>query len=335
MTVRVAINGFGRIGKNILRIYLEGGRDIEIAAINSTSGPEPHAHLLKYDSVYGVLPEDVTVKENAIEVGGKEILFTAERDPENLPWEKLGIDVVLEATGKLRKRVDAEKHIKAGAKKVIITAPAEEPDITIVMGVNHKNYDPSKHNIISAASCTTNCLAPVAKVLNDKFGIINGLLTTVHAFTADQMLVDKPHRDYRRARAASLSIVPTTTGAAKAIALIIPELEGKMNGISLRVPVPTVSIIDLVANVNKKVTVEEVNEALKNAAADELNGVLDYTEEPLVSSDFIKNPFSSIVDGLSTMVIDENVVKVLSWYDNEYGYACRVMDLTTYCITGK
>ena len=334
MAIRVAINGFGRIGKSILRIYLEEDRDVEIVAINSTSGPEPHAHLLKYDSVYGIIPEDVKVEGNKMIVGEEEIIFTAERNPEDLPWDELDIDVVVEATGVFRKKADAEKHIKAGAKKVIITAPAQEPDITIVMGVNHEDYDPEKHHVISAASCTTTCLAPVAKVINDEFGINNGLLTTIHAYTADQMLIDKPHRDLRRARAAALSIVPTTTGAAKAISLIIPELEGKMNGISLRVPVPTVSVIDLVANIDKKTTAEEVNNVHRSAANDKYKGVLDYTEEPLVSSDFIKNPYSSIVDGLSTMVIDDDVVKVLAWYDNEYGYACRVMDLITYSITG-
>jgi len=332
MAVRAAINGFGRIGKNLLRICMEGRRDIEIAAINSTSGPEAHAHLFKYDSIYGTFPGDIRVTQNSITIYEKEILFTAERNPEKLPWKELDIDVVLESTGKIKKRKDAFKHIEAGAKKVIITAPADEADITIVMGVNHNLYDPSKHEIISAASCTTNCLAPVVKVIHDEFGIINGSLTTVHSYTADQMLVDKPHKDLRRARGAALSIIPTTTGAAKAIGLIIPELKGKLNGIAFRVPTPAVSIVDFVAAVKREVTVNEVNNALKSAASGELNGILGFTTEPLVSSDFIKNPLSSIVDGLSTMVIDGSTVKILSWYDNEYGYANRVLDLASFCF---
>lgn len=335
MATRVAINGFGRIGKNLLRIIMEHSLDFEVAAINSTSGPQAHAHLFKYDSIYGIFPGQVEATHNSIIINGKEIPFTAEADPAKLPWKQLGVDVVFESTGKLKKRADAEKHLVAGASKVIITAPADEAaDITVVMGVNHRMYDPQKHDIISAASCTTNCLAPVVHVLNRSFGVQNGSLTTVHAYTADQRLVDKPHKDLRRARSAGLSIIPTSTGAAKAIGLIIPELKGKLNGFAFRVPTPTVSIVDFVANVGRPTTAQEVNDALQSASAGELKGVLGFTTEPLVSVDFAKNPLSSIVDGLSTMVIDGTLVKVLSWYDNEYGYSCRVLDLAKY-ITGE
>jgi glyceraldehyde 3-phosphate dehydrogenase len=334
MATRIAINGFGRIGKNLLRIIKENSLDFEVVAINSTSGPEAHAHLLKYDSIYGIFPGQVEVTKSSIIIDGREIPFTAEADPANLPWKQLDVDVVFESTGKLKKRADNEKHLLAGASKVIITAPADEAaDATIVVGVNHDVYDAQKHDIISAASCTTNCLAPVVHVLNKNFGVQNGSLTTVHAYTADQRLVDKPHKDLRRARSAGLSIIPTSTGAAKAIGSIIPELKGKLNGFAFRVPTPTVSIVDFVANLNKSVTSEEVNDALKSASKGELKGVLGFTMEPLVSVDFSKNPMSSIVDGLSTMVIDGTVVKVLSWYDNEYGYSCRVLDLAKY-ITG-
>jgi glyceraldehyde 3-phosphate dehydrogenase len=331
MKVRVAINGFGRIGKNALRIWLEGKKaEIEVVAINSTSGPRPHAHLFKYDSIYGVFPGSVDASDDALIINGKSIPFFAEKDPEKLPWDELGVDMVIESTGKLKKRQDAAKHLKAGAKRVIITAPAEDVDRTIVMGVNEGDFSPEKDFILSSASCTTNCLAPVVKVLDKNLKIINGSLTTVHSYTADQQLVDKPHKDLRRARGAAMSIIPTTTGAAKAIGLVIPHLSGKLNGCAFRVPTPAVSIIDFVANVAKPTSKEEVNSLLKDASYGELKGILDYTEEPLVSADFLKNPHSSIVDGLSTMVIDDRVIKVLAWYDNEYGYTMRVLDLAEY-----
>ncbi|MCG0275782.1 MAG: type I glyceraldehyde-3-phosphate dehydrogenase [Thermosediminibacteraceae bacterium] len=331
MKVRVAINGFGRIGKNALRIWLEGNHpDIELVAINSTSGPRPHAHLFKYDSIYGVFPGSVDASDDALIINGKPIPFFAEKDPEKLPWGELGIDIVIESSGKFRKRQDAEKHLKAGAKRVIITAPAEDADNTIVMGVNEGDFSPEKDFILSSASCTTTCLAPVVKVLDENLKIINGSMTTVHAYTADQSLVDKTHKDLRRARAAALSIIPTTTGAAKAIGLVIPHLAGKLNGLAFRVPTPSVSIIDFVANVEKSTTKEEVNALFKKAAQGELKGILDYTEEPLVSTDFLKNPHSSIIDGLSTMVIGDRMVKVLAWYDNEYGYTMRVLELASY-----
>jgi len=331
MKIKVAINGFGRIGKNALRIWLEGrAEDIEVVAINSTSGPRPHAHLFKYDSIYGIYPGSVDASDDVLLVDGKAIPFFAEKDPEKLPWKELGVDVVIESTGKIKKREDAEKHLKAGAKRVIITAPAEDADRTIVMGVNERDFDPEKDYILSSASCTTNCLAPVVKVLDENLKIINGSLTTVHSYTADQNLVDKPHKDLRRARAAAMSIIPTTTGAAKAIGLVIPHLKGKLNGCAFRVPTSAVSIIDFVANVERPTTKEEVNGLLKKAAKEELKGILEYTEQPLVSTDFIKNPHSSIVDGLSTMVIDKRMVKVLAWYDNEYGYTMRALELAGY-----
>ncbi|MFO7152712.1 MAG: type I glyceraldehyde-3-phosphate dehydrogenase [Bacillota bacterium] len=331
MTVRLAINGFGRIGKNILRICLEGGNpEVEVVAINSSSGPKPHAHLFKYDSVYGVFPGSVEASDDAITVNGKRIPFFAEKDPEKLPWGELGIDIVIESSGKFRKRQDAEKHLKAGAKRVIITAPAENADRTIVMGVNEKDFDAERDFIVSSASCTTNCLAPVVKVIDDNLRIINGSMSTVHAYTADQSLVDRAHKDLRRARAAAMSIIPTTTGAAEAIGLVIPHLSGKLNGLAFRVPTPTVSIIDLVANVERPTSREELNALFEEASKGELKGILDYTEEPLVSADFIKNPHSAVVDGLSTMVIEDRVVKVLAWYDNEYGYSLRVTELAAY-----
>ncbi|NLC62808.1 MAG: type I glyceraldehyde-3-phosphate dehydrogenase [Thermoanaerobacterales bacterium] len=331
MKVRVAINGFGRIGKNTLRILLEGKRkDIELVAINSTSGPRQHAHLYKYDSIYGVFPGSVDASDDALIIDGKPIQFFSEKDPEKLPWKDLDVDIVIESTGKLRKKADAQKHIKAGAKRVIITAPSDDADTCIVMGVNEHQFLPEKHYIISSASCTTNCLAPVVKVLDENLKIINGSLTTVHAYTADQRLMDKPHKDLRRARCASISIIPTSTGAARAIGLVMPHLAGKLNGCALRVPTAQVSIIDFVANVEKETTRERVNHMLKQASQNGLKDILGYTEEPLVSIDFVKNPNSSIVDGLSTMVIDKKVVKVLSWYDNEYGYAMRVLDLVEY-----
>lgn len=332
MTIRVAINGFGRIGRNSFKAAIENYRDIEIIAINDLYDTETLAHLLKYDSVFGKFPGDVKGKEGALEVNGKEIRVTAEKDPVNLPWGELGVDVVIESTGVFRSREKAAKHIEAGAKKVIITAPAKGEDITIVLGVNEEKYDPEKHHIISNASCTTNCLAPVVKILNDKFGVEKGLMTTVHSYTNDQRILDLPHSDLRRARAAALSIIPTTTGAAKAVTLVLPELKGKLNGFALRVPTPTVSITDFVAVVKKNVTEEEINNAFKEAAEGDLKGILGYSDEPLVSMDYKGNSLSSIVDGLSTMVIDGNLVKVVSWYDNEWGYSCRVIDLVHYIV---
>ncbi|KYO66883.1 type I glyceraldehyde-3-phosphate dehydrogenase [Thermovenabulum gondwanense] len=334
MKIKVAINGFGRIGKNALRIWLEGkAKDVEIVAINSTSGPRPHAHLFKYDSIYGIYPGTVDASDDRLIIDGKEIPFFAEKDPEKLPWKELDVDVVLESTGKIKNRSDAQKHLKAGAKRVIITAPADDADRTIVMGVNEKDFDPAKDYIISNASCTTNCLAPIVKVLDENFNIINGSMVTVHSYTADQNLVDKPHKDLRRARAAAMSIIPTTTGAAKAIGLVIPRLKGRLNGCAYRVPTSAVSIIDFTASVEIPTAKEEVNKAFKKAAEGKLKGILDYIEEPLVSTDFVKNPHSSIVDGLSTMVIDNKLVKVVAWYDNEYGYTMRALELAQ--LVGK
>lgn len=330
MTIKVGINGFGRIGKNVLKAWLEREGDIEIVAINSTSGPQKHAHIFKYDSLYGILPQEVKATENAIIVGNKEIVFTAHRDPAEIPWKALGVDIVIESTGKFTNKEDCQKHMAAGAKKVIISAPGKEVDTTIVMGVNHPEYDPEKHHIVSNASCTTNCLAPVAKVIHDEFKIVKGLMTTVHAYTADQRLLDLPHKDLRRARAAAESIIPTTTGAAKAIGLVIPELKGKLNGMAMRVPTPVVSVVDLVIELEKATTAEEVNARLKEAAEDSLYGILGYSEEPLVSIDYKKDYRSSIVDGLSTMMIGDKMLKVVSWYDNEWGYSNRVIDLAGY-----
>ncbi len=329
MAVRVAINGFGRIGRSFFRIA-HSRSDVEVVAINDLTDAKTLAHLLKYDSVHGKFDAEVYAEEDSIVINGKSIKVFSDPNPEELPWKDLEVDVVLEATGRFRDREGAGKHLKAGAKKVVISAPAKEPDITIVMGVNHKDYDPEKHNIISNASCTTNCLAPVAKVLLENFGIESGFLTTVHSYTMDQRLLDAPHKDLRRARAAAVNMVPTTTGAAKAVGLVIPELAGKFNGISIRVPTPDVSLIDFVCVVKKEVTPEEVNGALKAAAEGELKGILEYCEEPLVSIDFMGNPHSSIVDALSTDVINGNLVKVIAWYDNEWGYSCRLVDLIEY-----
>ncbi len=329
MAVRVAINGFGRIGRSFFRIA-HSRSDVEVVAINDLTDAKTLAHLLKYDSVHGKFDAEVYAEEDSIVINGKSIKVFSDPNPEELPWKDLEVDVVLEATGRFRDREGAGKHLKAGAKKVVISAPAKEPDITIVMGVNHKDYDPEKHNIISNASCTTNCLAPVAKVLLENFGIESGFLTTVHSYTMDQRLLDAPHKDLRRARAAAVNMVPTTTGAAKAVGLVIPELAGKFNGISIRVPTPDVSLVDFVCVVKKEVTPEEVNGALKAAAEGELKGILEYCEEPLVSIDFMGNPHSSIVDALSTDVINGNLVKVIAWYDNEWGYSCRLVDLIEY-----
>ncbi len=326
MTVKVAINGFGRIGRNVLRASL-GNRDIEFVAINDITDSRTLAHLLKYDSVFGVLDAPVEARDGAIAVGGKEIKITAERDPSKLPWKDLGVDIALECTGLFTQREKAEGHITAGAKKVIISAPAKGEDITICMGVNQSNYDPAAHNVISNASCTTNCLAPVAKVLHAKFGIVKGLMTTVHAYTNDQKILDLPHKDLRRARAAALSMIPTSTGAARAVSLVLPELKGRLDGMAIRVPVPTVSVVDLVAEISKPATAEEINAEFKAAAEGELKGVLQYCTDECVSVDFKGNQHSSILDALSTKVIGENLVKVLSWYDNEWGFSCRMRDL--------
>ena len=328
MTTRVGINGFGRIGRNFFRAALEQGADLEIVAVNDLTSPEALAHLLKYDSVTGRLAATVEVKDGNIVVDGKSIRVLAERDPANLPWKDLGVDIVVESTGFFTKASAAQKHIDAGAKKVIISAPASDEDITVVLGVNDDLYDPENHHIISNASCTTNCLGPLAKVLNDNFGIERGLMTTIHAYTADQNLQDGPHNDLRRARAAAINMVPTSTGAAKAIGLVLPELKGKLDGYAIRVPVPTGSATDLTVTVSREVTVEEVNAAYQAAAADgKLKGYLSYTDAPIVSSDIVGDPASSIFDSGLTKVIG-NQVKVVAWYDNEWGYSNRLVDLT-------
>ncbi|MBO8176204.1 type I glyceraldehyde-3-phosphate dehydrogenase [Aeribacillus pallidus] len=329
MAVKIGINGFGRIGRNVFRAALKNP-NVEVVAVNDLTDANMLAHLLKYDSVHGKLEEEVSVDGEYLIVGGKKIKVLAERDPAQLGWGELGVEVVVESTGRFTKREDAAKHLEAGAKKVIISAPAKDEDITIVMGVNEDKYDPANHHVISNASCTTNCLAPFAKVLHEKFGIKRGMMTTVHAYTNDQQILDLPHKDYRRARAAGESIIPTTTGAAKAVALVLPELKGKLNGMAMRVPTPNVSVVDLVAELEKEVTAEEVNAALREAAEGELKGILAYSEEPLVSRDYNGNTASSTIDALSTMVIDNNMVKVVSWYDNETGYSNRVVDLVDY-----
>lgn len=326
MATKVGINGFGRIGRNVFRAAL-GNPAVDIVAVNDLTDAKTLAHLLKYDSVHGILNAEVKADGNDIVVNGKTIKVLAEKDPANLPWKDLGVEVVVESTGRFTARDKAAAHLTAGAKKVVISAPAKNEDITIVMGVNQDKYDAAKHHVISNASCTTNCLAPFAKVLHDSFGIKRGLMTTVHSYTNDQRILDLPHKDLRRARSAGMSIIPTTTGAAKAVALVLPELKGKLNGFAMRVPTPNVSVVDLVAELDKTVTAEEINAALKKAAEGELKGVLAYCDEPLVSKDFNGNPNSSIVDALSTMVIEGNLVKVVSWYDNEWGYSNRVVDL--------
>ncbi|MCX2746921.1 type I glyceraldehyde-3-phosphate dehydrogenase [Arthrobacter sp. MI7-26] len=328
MTTRIGINGFGRIGRNYFRAALAQGADLEIVAVNDLTSPEALAHLLKYDSVGGRLTQSVEVKEGNLIVDGNIIKVLAERDPANLPWGELGVDIVIESTGFFTKAAAAQKHIDAGAKKVLISAPASDEDITIVMGVNHELYDPAAHHIISNASCTTNCLGPLAKVVNDAFGIERGLMTTIHAYTADQNLQDGPHSDLRRARAAAINMVPTSTGAAKAIGLVLPELKGKLDGYAIRVPVPTGSATDLTVTVSREVTVAEVNAALKAASeSEQFKGILSYTSDPIVSSDIVGDPASSIFDSGLTKVIG-NQVKVVSWYDNEWGYSNRLVDLT-------
>lgn len=328
MGLKVAINGFGRIGRNVIR--MAKGKGIDFVAINDLTDSKTLAHLLKYDSVHGIFDGTVEAKGDTIIINGDEMKVLSEKDPAKLPWKDLGIDYVIESTGLFTDKEKAVAHIKAGAKKVIITAPAKNEDITICLGVNEDKYDPKNHHVISNASCTTNCLAPVAKVLNDKWGIVKGAMTTIHSYTNDQRILDLPHKDLRRARAAALSMIPTTTGAAKAVGLVIPELKGKLNGFAMRVPTPDVSVVDLVAEMGKKVTAEEINQALKNAAENELKGILEYCEEPLVSMDFKGNPASSIVDAQMTMVIGDNLAKVIAWYDNEMGYSLRVVDLIVY-----
>ncbi|SEE14204.1 type I glyceraldehyde-3-phosphate dehydrogenase [Ruania alba] len=330
MTIRVGINGFGRIGRNFFRAVLASGADIEIVGVNDLTSNESLAHLLKYDSILGKLSEDVSFDETSITVGNQTFKALAERDPAALPWGELGADIVIESTGIFTDASKAKAHIDAGAKKVIISAPAKNEDATFVMGVNHTDYDPANHHIVSNASCTTNCLAPLAKVLDEKFGLVRGLMTTVHAYTADQNLQDGPHKDPRRARAAALNIVPTSTGAAKAVSLVLPQLAGKLDGYALRVPVPTGSATDLTFTASREVTVDEVNAAIKEAAeTDELKGILVYSDDPLVSTDIAGDPASSVFDSGLTKVIGDQV-KVVSWYDNEWGYSNRLVDLTVY-----
>jgi len=329
MAMRVAINGFGRIGRNFLRASSgEGG--FEIVAINDLTDANTLAHLLKYDSVHGIFDADVRAGDAALVVDGREIKVLAERAPENLPWKDLNVDLVIESTGLFTGRDKASKHIDAGAKWVLISAPAKEPDVTICLGVNEEVLDPRQHKIISNASCTTNCLAPVAKVLHKEFGIIRGLMTTVHSYTNDQRILDLPHKDLRRARAAALSMIPTTTGAAKAVGLVLPELKGKLDGFAIRVTTPNVSAVDLVAELNRDVTVEDVNDAMKKWAEGPMKGVLEYIDVPLVSVDFNGNPHSSIFDSTLTKVLDKRMVKIISWYDNEWGYSSRLRDIVLY-----
>ncbi len=326
MSIKVAINGFGRIGRLFFRTAYQNPR-LDIVAINDVTDAKTLAHLLKYDSIFGILQEDVTHCDNSIEVAGKKIKVSAVKNPAELPWKELGIDLVVESTGLFTKRPEAEKHLQAGAKKVLISAPATDPDVTIVLGVNDSDYDPRKHHIISNASCTTNCLAPVAKVLHDSFKILKGNMTTIHSYTNDQRILDLPHKDLRRARAANLSMIPTTTGAAKAIGLVIKDLKGKIDGTSIRVPTPDVSVVDFVVSVAKDTTVEEVRQAFQKAAAGPMKGILSCCSEPLVSIDFKGNDHSAIVDMDNVFVIEKNLVKVLAWYDNEWGYSSRVRDL--------
>ena len=334
MTTKVAINGFGRIGRNVLKCILKDKEctDIEVVAINDLTDAATLAHLFKYDSVQGITPHEVQAEEGGLRVDGKSIQVLSVRNPEELPWGKLEIDVVIESTGFFTKRDGASKHLTAGAKKVIISAPATDPDVTVVLGVNEGEYDPKQHKIVSNASCTTNCLAPVAKVLNDKLRIRKGLMTTIHSYTNDQSILDVPHKDLRRARAAGVSMIPTTTGAAKAVSLVLPELKGKLDGMAIRVPTPNVSLIDLVVEVERDTTKEEVNAIFKEMSENELKGILRYEESPLVSIDYNGAEDSSIVDSLSTNVIGKNMVKVLSWYDNEWGYSSRTKDLLKYII---
>jgi glyceraldehyde 3-phosphate dehydrogenase len=333
MAVKVGINGFGRIGRNIFRTSI-GDPEIDFVAVNDLTDTKTLAHLLKYDSVLGNLDNEISSTENGIRVGNEEFKVFSEKDPSAIDWESVGAEIVIESTGRFTKAEDARKHLRGTVKKVIISAPAKNEDITIVLGVNEDKYDPAAHHVISNASCTTNCLAPVAKVIHERFGIRSAQMTTIHSYTNDQQLLDLPHKDLRRARAAAISMIPTSTGAAKAVALVLPELKGKFDGISVRVPTPNVSLVDVVMDVEKETTAEEVNRALKNSANEELRGILAFSEEPLVSCDYRKNSNSSIVDAEYTKVIDGRMVKILSWYDNEWGYSCRVRDLIKY-IAGK
>jgi len=331
MAIKVAINGFGRIGRLVLRAGFKN-KDLEFVAVNDITDAKTLAHLLKYDSVHGIMDADVKATENSIMINGKEIKTYTVREPEMLPWKELGVDVVLESTGKFTDRAGAEKHIKAGAKKVVISAPAKNPDVTFVLGVNQEVYDKTKHHVISMGSCTTNCLAPITKILQKEFGIEYGLMTTIHAFTNDQVVLDEPHKDLRRARAASLSIIPTTTGAAKAISEVIPELKGKLDGISIRVPTPNVSLVDFVALLAKNTTKEELNDKFREYAAGPMKGILFCSDEPLVSCDFNGNPHSSLVDMANTNVIGGRMAKILSWYDNEWGFSNRMCELLSYIM---
>jgi len=329
MSIKIGINGFGRIGRNLFRASSKDS-ELEFVAVNDITDAKTLAHLLKYDSILGGFKEDIKATADAIVVNGKEIKVFAEKDPANIPWDKLGVTVVIEATGMFKKKDDALKHMRGSVKKVIFSAPATDPDTTIVLGVNEHTYDPTKHHVLSNASCTTNCLAPVAKVLHETFGIEKAFMTTIHSYTNDQRILDQPHKDLRRARAAAISQIPTTTGAAKAVGLVLPELKGKIDGISIRVPTPNVSVVDLVALLKQKSTDKEVNAAFKKAAEGKLKGILAYSEEPLVSVDFMSNPHSATVDAEYTKMVDENLVKVLAWYDNEWGYSCRLRDLIKY-----
>ena len=331
MVTRIGINGFGRIGRQVLRATLERHPDkLEVVAVNDLSDSKTNAHLFKYDSSYGIYPGEVKPTEKGISIEGKEIQVLAERDPSNLPWGDLGIDIVVESTGIFTDAEKAAGHITGGAKKVIISAPARNEDVMVVLGVNQDKYEPSKHRILSNASCTTNCIANMVKVLHDNFKVKYGLMNTIHAYTNDQRILDQTHEDLRRARSAAQNLIPTTTGAARAVGAILPELQGKIHGMSLRVPVSTGSITDFVAEIEKTASVDDINEAFKSAAANELHGILEYTEDPIVSSDIVKNPHSCIIDGLSTMVMEGNMVKVLGWYDNEWGYSCRTSDLCAF-----
>jgi glyceraldehyde 3-phosphate dehydrogenase len=329
MAVRVGINGFGRIGRNVFRAAHESDADIEVVAVNDITDAGTLAHLLRYDSVYGPFPGSVEVRDGALAIDGREVRVLAERDPAALPWGDIGVEVVIESTGLFTKRDDAAKHLQAGARKVIISAPATEPDVTVALGVNFEDaYDADNHHVISNASCTTNCLAPVAKVLHDSIGVERGLMTTIHAYTADQRLQDAPHRDLRRARAAAINLVPASTGAAKAIGLVVPELQGKLHGFAVRAPVPTGSVVDLTVQVARETSVDEINDAFRSVAdSGALTGILQYTEDPIVSSDIIKNPFSSIFDSELTSVMEGTMVKVVAWYDNEWGYSNRCVEL--------
>ncbi len=327
MSVKVGINGFGRIGRNLFRAAREAGSELEFVAVNDITDPGTLAHLLKYDSILGRYPGEVEVGDSALTVDGIELRVLSERDPAALPWGELGVEVVIESTGLFTKREDASKHLEAGAKKVIISAPATDPDITLALGVNFDAYDPAEHHIISNASCTTNCLAPVAKVIHEAAGIERGLMTTIHAYTADQRLQDMPHKDLRRSRAAAINLIPTTTGAARAVGSVLPELNGKLNGIAVRAPVVTGSVVDLVCDVAKDVTVDQINDAVRTAAEGPMNGILAYTEDPIVSTDVVKDPHSAVFDAQQTMVLEGRLLKVVAWYDNEWGYSNRCIEL--------